>query len=274
MTAQEVLSKYWNYDSFKQPQEEIISSVLNENDTLAILPTGGGKSLCYQIPAILLDGLTLVISPLIALMKDQVQNLQSKGISTSYITNELDKNEIGKILDDCQSHKIKLLYVSPERLQSKIFIERLSTIDIALIAVDEAHCVSEWGHDFRPAYHRISRIRHLFPKIKILALTATATEKIQNEIVEKLELKEPSIFKSSLKRENLSYNVFLSSDKKSDLIYFLKKYPGSSIVFVRNRKLTYEISNFLIDNGFDADFFSCKINERRKGKETTRLDTK
>lgn len=267
MTPKEVLSKYWNYNSFKNPQEDIISSVLNENDTLAILPTGGGKSLCYQIPAIILDGLTLVISPLIALMKDQVQNLQSKGISTSYITNELDQNVIGKILDDCQSHKIKLLYVSPERLQSKLFIERLSMVDIALIAVDEAHCVSEWGHDFRPAYHRISRIRHLFPKVKILALTATATEKIQNEIVEKLDLKEPSIFKSSLKRENLSYNVFLSSDKKSDLIYFFKKYPGSSIVFVRNRKLTYEISNFLIDNGFDADYFHAKLTKEEKEKK-------
>ena len=255
MTPKEILFKYWNYPSFKTPQEEIISSVLEGKDTLAILPTGGGKSICYQVPAIIFDGLTLVISPLIALMKDQVQNLQSKGISTAYITNEIDQNTIGKILDDCQNNKIKLLYVSPERLQSRIFVERLKQINISLLAVDEAHCVSEWGHDFRPAYHRISRLKTILPKVPILALTATATEKIQQEIVEKLELDNPEVFKSSLKRENLSYNVFLSNDKKNDLIYYLKKHPGSSIIFVRNRKLTYEIASFLSQNGFDSDFF-------------------
>ncbi len=264
MTPKEILFNYWNFPEFKTPQEDIIQSVLNKKDTLAILPTGGGKSLCFQIPAIIFDGLTLVISPLIALMKDQVQNLQSKEISTTYITNEIDQNTIGKILDDCQNNKIKLLYVSPERLQSRLFIERLSQINISLIAIDEAHCVSEWGHDFRPAYHKISKLRTIFPEVPLLALTATATNKIQQEIVEKLEFKEPQTFKSSLKRENLSYNVYLSSDKKGDLIYYLKKYPGSSIIFVRNRKLTYEISNFLIENGFDADFFHAKLTKDEK----------
>ncbi|MFV0163677.1 RecQ family ATP-dependent DNA helicase [Empedobacter falsenii] len=264
MTAKEILFKYWNYPSFKTPQEEIISNVLEDKDTLAILPTGGGKSLCYQVPAIMFDGLTLVISPLIALMKDQVQNLTSKGISTAYITNEIDQNTIGKILDDCQNNRIKLLYVSPERLQSRIFIERLKQINISLLAVDEAHCVSEWGHDFRPAYHRIARLKTILPKVPILALTATATEKIQLEIIEKLELNQPQIFKSSLKRENLSYNVFLSTDKKKDLIYYLKKYSGSSIIFVRNRKLTYEIANFLSQNGFDADYFHAKLTKDEK----------
>ena len=264
MTPKEILLQYWNYDSFKHPQEEIIKSILNGTDTLAVLPTGGGKSICYQVPAILFEGLTLVISPLIALMKDQVQNLQSKGISTAYITNEIDQNTIGKILDDCQNNQIKLLYVSPERLQSRIFIERLTNINISLIAVDEAHCVSEWGHDFRPAYHKISKLRKVFPSIPFLALTATATDKIKEEIVEKLEFKNPEIFKTSLKRENLSYNVYLSSDKKGDLLYYLKKYPGSSIIFVRNRKLTYEIASFLIQNGFDADFFHAKLTKEEK----------
>jgi ATP-dependent DNA helicase RecQ len=264
LTPKEILLQYWNYDSFKHPQEEIIKSILNGTDTLAVLPTGGGKSICYQVPAILFEGLTLVISPLIALMKDQVQNLQSKGISTAYITNEIDQNTIGKILDDCQNNQIKLLYVSPERLQSRIFIERLTNINISLIAVDEAHCVSEWGHDFRPAYHKISKLRKVFPSIPFLALTATATDKIKEEIVEKLEFKNPEIFKTSLKRENLSYNVYLSSDKKGDLLYYLKKYPGSSIIFVRNRKLTYEIASFLIQNGFDADFFHAKLTKEEK----------
>lgn len=264
MTPKDILFNYWNFSEFKTPQEEIIQSVLNKKDTLAILPTGGGKSICYQIPALILGGLTLVISPLIALMKDQVQNLQSKGIPTAYITNEQDQNLIGKILDDCQNNKIKLLYVSPERLLSRIFLERLKQINISLLAVDEAHCVSEWGHDFRPAYHKISKLRDIFPEIPILALTATATDLIKNEIVEKLQLNSPDIYKSSLKRDNLSYNVYLAADKKKELTYYLKKYPGSSIIFVRNRKLTYEISNFLIENGFDADFFHARLTKDEK----------
>lgn len=264
MTPKEILLHYWNYDSFKSPQEEIIASILEKKDTLAILPTGGGKSLCYQIPAIILDGLTLVISPLIALMKDQVQNLLSKGIPTAYITNELDQHTIGKILDDCQNRKIKLLYVSPERLQSRLFIERIKQISLSLVAIDEAHCISEWGHDFRPAYHKITNLRTLFPDVTVLALTATATDKIKDEIIEKLNLKEPAIYKSSLKRENLSYHVYLSSDKKNDLVHYLKKYPGPSIIFVRNRKLTYEIANFLASAGFDADFFHAKLTKDEK----------
>ena len=264
MTPKEILYNYWNYPTFKAPQEEIIHSVLNQQDTLAILPTGGGKSICYQIPAILFDGLTLVISPLIALMKDQVQNLQSKGIPTAYITNEFDQNTIGKILDGCQNNQIKLLYVSPERLQSRVFIERLKNINISLFAVDEAHCVSEWGHDFRPAYHKIARLRAVFPQVPLLALTATATDKIKDEIIEKLQLKDVVLFRTSLKRANLSYNVYLSTDKKGDLLYYLRKYPGPSIVFVRNRKLTYEIANFLNQNGFDADFFHAKLTKEEK----------
>lgn len=264
MTPKEILSQYWNYNSFKTPQEEIISSVLEKKDTLAILPTGGGKSLCYQIPAIIFEGLTLVISPLIALMKDQVKNLQSKGIPTAYITGELDQHTIGKILDDCQNQKIKLLYVSPERLLSRLFIERITQLNIALIAIDEAHCISEWGHDFRPAYHKIKNLRDIFPAVPILALTATATDKIKDEIIGKLNLDNPVVYKSALKRENLGYNVYLSSDKKNDLIYYLKKYPGPSVIFVRNRKLTYEIANFLASAGFDADFFHAKLTKEEK----------
>lgn len=272
----EILNKYWGYSTFNHPQKEIIESILSHQNTLAILPTGGGKSICYQLPSLLLDGLTLVISPLIALMQDQVQSLKNKGISAESITSQLDWEEIESVLVRCKLNEIKLLYVAPERLQNKQFIQTLSTLKVSLIAVDEAHCITQWGHDFRPAYKKIVQIKSFFPQAVTLALTATATPKVQAEIIDSLQLKNTQIFKNSLKRNNLTYQIKESFSKLDDLVYELRKTPGPGIIFVRTRKQTFEISNFLTEQGFDADYFHAKLSaEEKKSKQLnwTKSDT-
>ena len=206
--ALEILQKYWKHDSFRTVQEEIINAVLEGKDTLALLPTGGGKSICFQVPAMMNDGLCLVISPLIALMRDQVQNLQNKGIKAIALTGGINENEIIDLLDNCQYGNYKFLYLSPERLQNDWILERIKNLPINLIAIDEAHCVSQWGHDFRPAYLKINMLKDFFPKIPFLALTATATERVQKDIIEQLNLDNPAFFKKSFSRENLAYMVF------------------------------------------------------------------
>lgn len=264
MTAKEILNKYWGFEEFRSPQEEIITSVLNRTDTVAVLPTGGGKSLCYQIPALLFPGVTLVISPLIALMKDQVNQLKSNGIPAELISSEFNQHEITQILDETKKGNVKILYVSPERLQSTIFIEHLRSILLSLIAIDEAHCISEWGHDFRPAYHKIARIKQVFPSVPILALTATATQLIKQEIIQKLQLFEPQVFQSTLKRENLSYHVVPSQDKLGDLLRYFKVRKESAIIFARNRKQTQEIAEFLLRHQIDANYFHAKLSKEEK----------
>jgi len=265
---QETLRQYWGYADFKHPQKEIIESVLEGKDTLAILPTGGGKSLCYQVPAVMSEGITLVISPLIALMQDQVNSLNQIGIGAASITSQNNADEIAVIIAKCQLENIKLLYIAPERLQKKGFIQILKTLKISLVAVDEAHCIAQWGHDFRPAYLKIHKIRELFPATQILALTATATPKVRKEIISALELKQPAVFKHSLKRENLCYKVIHSQNEKDDLIYELTKNPGSAIIFTRTRKQTFEIFQFLSEKGFDADYFHAKLPpEEKKSKQ-------
>jgi ATP-dependent DNA helicase, RecQ family len=264
LTAKEVLNKYWGHQQFRSPQEEIITSVLNKTDTLAVLPTGGGKSLCYQIPAVLFPGVTLVISPLIALMKDQVHQLKQMGIAAEVISSEYNLSEIVQILDRTKRGEIKLLYVSPERLLSSIFIEHLRSVLLSLIAIDEAHCISEWGHDFRPAYHKIARIKQVFPSVHILALTATATDLIKKEIIQKLQLFEPQVYQSTLKRSNLSYHVVNSQDKLGDLLRYYKVRKESSIIFVRNRRQTQEIAQFLINYQIDALYFHAKLTKEEK----------
>lgn len=267
-TPQQILKKYWGYSDFRQPQKEIIDSVLSKNDTFAILPTGGGKSLCYQIPAIAFEGMTLVISPLIALMQDQIQALIKVGISAASITSQLDLEEINEVLNQCRLGKIKLLYIAPERLQSQLFINSLNELNIDLIAIDEAHCISQWGHDFRPAYLKISDIREVIPKAPILALTATAIPKVQEEIISSLKLKNVSVFKTTLKRNNLIHKVKITQNELDDLYYELKRNPGSSIVFVRTRRQTYEIAHFLTEKGLNADFFHARLpDEEKKAKQ-------
>lgn len=264
MTAKELLKNYWGYEEFRTPQEEIINSVLSKTDTLAVLPTGAGKSLCYQIPSIIFPGVTLVISPLIALMKDQVNQLKEIGIAAELISSEYNLNEIVQILDRTKRGDIKILYVSPERLQSSIFIEHLRSVLLSLIAIDEAHCISEWGHDFRPAYHKIARIKQVFPSVPILALTATATNLIKKEIIHKLQLFEPNVFQSTLKRENLSYHVVESKDKYGDLLRYFKTRKESAIIFVRNRRQSQEIAQFLLNNGIDAEYYHAKLTKEEK----------
>ncbi|QTV05318.1 RecQ family ATP-dependent DNA helicase [Faecalibacter bovis] len=269
MTAKEVLNRYWGHSEFREPQEEIITSVLNKTDNLAVLPTGGGKSLCYQIPALLLPGVTLVISPLIALMKDQVNQLKYTGIPAELISSEYTQTQIIEILDQTKRGEIKLLYVSPERLLSSIFIEHLRSVLLSLIAIDEAHCISEWGHDFRPAYHKIARIKQVFPSVPILALTATATDLIKKEIIQKLQLFEPHVFQSTLKPENLSYHVVNSQDKYGDLLRYFKTRKESAIIFVRNRRQTQEIAQFLLNNNIDAAYFHAKLTKEEKEQRQT-----
>src|SRR5436190_2686115 len=208
LKAPEILKKYWNFENFRPLQEEIINSILANQDTFPLLPTGGGKSICFQIPALMKDGLCLVISPLVALMKDQVQNLEKRGIKAIALTGNLSFDETMKLFDYCLSGNYKFLYLSPERLQSDWVLERLKNLPLNLIAIDEAHCVSQWGHDFRPAYLKIGFLKNHFPKIPFLALTASATKRVQEDVITQLKLENTVLFQKSFARENIAYMVF------------------------------------------------------------------
>lgn len=266
--AKQLLKKYWKHDSFRKPQEEIINSVLNGNDTLALLPTGGGKSICYQVPGMLLNGITLVVSPLIALIKDQVENLQKRDIKAVALLGGISQEEVSNLLDNCLYGNYKFLYLSPERLQQDWIIERIKQLPINLIAIDEAHCVSQWGHDFRPAYLKIKDLKIHFPKIPFLALTASATQLVQKDIISLLDLKETVTFKKSFYRENIGYHIIETEDKRSKIKSVLTKNPQSSIIYVRNRKACVELSRQLNAMGFSATFFHGGLSI--KEKETNR----
>lgn len=254
MTPREILKHYWNYDSFRPLQEEIISSVLQGTDTLALLPTGGGKSLCYQIPAMAKEGVCLVISPLIALMKDQVHLLQRLGIKASYLVSGMNRYQIELVLNNCIYNDTKLLYVSPERLKSRTFLDHLKQMNLSLIAVDEAHCISQWGFDFRPPYMEIGKIRAFHPHTPVLALTATATAVVLKDIQQSLQFKTGSrLFRKSFYRENLNYMVLFEPDKYRRLLKIIQKVGGSGIVYVRNRKMTVDIALFLNNSGITAE---------------------
>ncbi|WP_324069803.1 MAG: ATP-dependent DNA helicase RecQ [Flavobacterium sp.] len=264
--ALQILQKYWKHDSFREPQEEIIQSVLSGNDTFALLPTGGGKSVCFQIPAMMLNGICLVISPLIALMKDQVQNLQSKNIKAIALTGGVSQDEVIDILDNCQFGNYKFLYLSPERLQHDWIVERLKQIPINLIAIDEAHCVSQWGHDFRPAYLKISTLKEHFPSTPFLALTATANKRVQEDICSHLALVNPKVFTKSFTRENLAYHVIKTEDKLFKVQQILTKNPQSSIIYVRNRKSCIETSQQLSQLGFTCTYYHGGLPSKEKEK--------
>jgi len=261
-----LLQKYWKHETFRTPQEEIIQSVLDGNDTFALLPTGGGKSVCFQIPALLLNGICLVVSPLIALMKDQVQNLQSRNIKAIALTGGVSQDEVIDILDNCQFGNYKFLYLSPERLQHDWIVERLKQLPINIIAIDEAHCVSQWGHDFRPAYLKISELKTAFPKTPFLALTATATKRVQEDICKNLALENPQFFTKSFTRENLAYHVIKTEDKLFKIQQILTKNPQSSIIYVRNRKSCIETSQQLNQLGFSSTFYHGGLPAKEKEK--------
>ena len=264
--ALQILQKYWKHESFREPQEEIIQSVLNGNDTFALLPTGGGKSVCFQIPALILNGICIVISPLIALMKDQVQNLQSKNIKAIALTGGISQDDVIDILDNCQFGNYKFLYLSPERLQHDWIVERLKQLPVNLIAIDEAHCVSQWGHDFRPAYLKISALKTHFPSTPFLALTATANKRVQEDICSNLALESPQIFTKSFTRENLAYHVIKTEDKLFKIQQILTKNPQPSIIYVRNRKSCIETSQQLNQLGFTCTFYHGGLPAKEKEK--------
>lgn len=262
--ALEILEKYWKHNAFRHPQEEIIASVLDGKDTFALMPTGGGKSICFQVPAMLQDGICLVISPLIALMKDQVQNLQHKGIKAIALTGGIRQDEIIDLLDNCQFGNYKFLYLSPERLQNDWILERIKNLPINLIAIDEAHCVSQWGHDFRPAYLKIVQLKEFLPKVPFLALTASATERVKEDIIVQLQLDHPNIFSKSFYRDNIAYMVFETEDKLHLLQQILTKNPEPSIIYVTNRKSCLETVHQLESHGFTATYYHGGLNPKEK----------
>lgn len=262
----EILKQYWNHDAFRTPQEDIIASVLAGKDTFGLMPTGGGKSITFQVPAMMLEGICLVISPLVALMKDQVQNLQNKGIKAIALTGGISSDEMIDLLDNCQYGNYKFLYLSPERLQNDWILERIKNLPISLIAIDEAHCVSQWGHDFRPAYLKISKLKEYFPKVAFLALTASATKRVQEDVILQLQLEEPAIFTKSFARENLAYMVFNVEDKLHLMEQILKKNPQPSILYVNNRKACSETVKQLEALGFSATFYHGGLSSKEKEK--------
>ena len=259
MTIEQILKKYWGHDEFRPQQAEIIQSVINGHDTLALLPTGGGKSICFQIPALYLGGLCIVVSPLIALMKDQIENLRKRKIKASGIFSGMTKTEIDITLDNCIYGDVQFLYISPERLQTELFKVRFEKMSPSLIAVDEAHCISQWGYDFRPPYLQIAELKTIHPNLTTIALTASATNEVQKDIIEKLELKRPSIFKKTFARDNLSYSVFKTENKFKKLSEILNKVKGSSIVYTQTRKQTTELSYQLNKNGISADHYHAGL---------------
>ena len=259
-----ILERYWKFTSFKPNQEAIINAVLDGEDTFALLPTGGGKSLCFQIPALAKAGICIVISPLIALMKDQVQQLNNKGIKAMALTSGISYSELDTLLDNCIYGNYKFLYLSPERLQQELVQDRIRLMNVNLIAVDEAHCISQWGSDFRPAYKNITLLRQLQPSVNVIALTASAKPEVIEDITKELDFIQPKIFKQSFFRPNLAYMVYHENDKYYRIESILKKYKTSSIIYVRNRKLTLELSSFLASKNITATHYHGGLSNDEK----------
>ena len=266
----DILARYWGYQAFRPLQEEIIRSVYEGNDTLGLMPTGGGKSITFQVPALAKEGICIVITPLIALMKDQVENLKRVGIKATYIYSGLSRQEIITQLENCIFGDYKFLYVSPERLGTEIFLAKIKAMNVNLLVVDESHCISQWGYDFRPSYLRIAEIREALPQVPVLALTATATPEVVRNIQEKLRFKRPRVFQKSFARENLAYIVRQTEDKYKMLTHILKRIPGTAIVYVRSRKRTKEIATFLQEANIEADFFHAGLKNEEKNERQER----
>lgn len=262
----DILKQYWGYDDFRPLQMDIIESICAGKDTLALMPTGGGKSITFQVPALAMEGICIVVTPLIALMKDQVENLRSRDIKAAAIYSGMTREEIIITLDNCVYGGFKFLYVSPERLSTELFISRLQYLKVCLLAVDESHCISQWGYDFRPSYLNISDIRQHLPETPVLALTATATPSVVKDIQELLKFPTPNVFQMSFERSNLAYVVRHTEDKEKMLLQILNKTPGTAVVYVRNRKSTKEVSDLLRRNGIAADFFHAGLTNDQKDK--------
>lgn len=259
-----ILKQYWGYDNFRGIQEDIIRSIGEGRDTLGLMPTGGGKSITFQVPALAQEGLCLVITPLIALMKDQVRNLRERGIKATAIYSGMTREEIVIALENCIFGNYKFLYVSPERLDTEIFQIKLRSMHVSLITVDESHCISQWGYDFRPAYLKIADIRQLLPGVPVIALTATATPEVVSDIQQRLQFRQENVFRMSFERKNLAYVVRHTEDKESELLHILQHVDGAGIVYTRNRKKTKEISQFLNRNYITATFYHAGLNDETK----------
>jgi len=263
----QTLKQFWGFDEFRSSQKNIILSIVNGKDTLALLPTGGGKSLCYQLPAIVLQGTCLAISPLLALMRDQIDALQAIGIEAELLSSDLDEFEEESVYNRCKEGLIKILYISPERLQNQLFLRSIQEIEVSFIAVDEAHCISEWGSDFRPSYQNIKKFRQEFKNVPCLALTATATNQVVDEIVSKLGLHNPQVYKQSFKRDNLNIIVENTSNKYNRILEFIRQNPSSGIIYTRTRKEAEELTYFLKNSKFqNADFFHAGLSSTEKEK--------
>lgn len=266
-SPQQILKKYWNFDSFRSMQLEIIDSVLEGKDTLALLPTGGGKSICFQVPALCREGICIVVSPLIALMKDQVYNLNKRGIPAVAIYSGMHYKEIDRTFDNCVYGKIKFLYLSPERLMTDLAQERIKKMNVNLIAIDEAHCISQWGYDFRPPYLEIAKIKEIHPKVPFLALTATATPAVVEDIQERLEFSKKNVFQKSFLRDNLAYVVLQEEGKREKMVDILRKVKGSSVIYVRNRRQTKEIAQFLQKYDIRADYYHAGLDNNIRSQK-------
>lgn len=260
----DILKKYWGFDFFREKQEEIIESVIHGKDTLALLPTGGGKSLCFQVPGMQMEGVCLVISPLIALMQDQVDNLKKKGINAVAINSNLSKRQIDIALDNAIYGDTKFIYTSPERLKSHLFLARLEKMNINLIAVDEAHCISQWGYDFRPSYLNIVELKKIKPKVPFLALTATATPAVVIDIQEKLKFKTSNVFQKSFERDNVSYITLETNNKLNRIVEFSKKLKGSGIIYCATRRATKDLCKLLLENGISANYYHGGLDQKQR----------
>ena len=261
---QEILKQYWGYDSFRDLQEEIITSIGEGKDTLGLMPTGGGKSITFQVPALAQEGICIVITPLIALMKDQVQNLRKREIKALAIYSGMTRQEILTALENCIFGNYKFLYISPERLDTEIFRTKLRSMKVSMITVDESHCISQWGYDFRPAYLKIAEIRELLPEVPVLALTATSTPEVVTDIQARLKFREGNVFRMSFERKNLAYIVRKTDNKTKELLYILQRISGSAIIYVRNRRRTKEITELLMNEGITADFYHAGLDNAVK----------
>lgn len=268
-TPSDILKQYWGYTQFRSPQEKIIEAVVNKQDVLAILPTGGGKSICFQIPTLMQDGICLVITPLIALMQDQVKQLKQRGIPAVAVHAGMHHREIDITLDNCVYGQQKFLYLSPERLQTDLFKERVKKMKVSLVAIDEAHCISQWGYDFRPPYLQIADLREVHPNVPFIALTASATENVKADIIEKLKFKNGILFQKSFARDNLSLVIRKSELKEKKLLEILRKVPGAAIVYVRSRKATVVLATFLKKNSISSTFYHAGLTHAER---TTRQE--
>ncbi len=265
-----ILKQYWGYDCFRELQGDIISSVGAGKDTLGLMPTGGGKSITFQVPALAKDGICIVVTPLIALMKDQVENLRKRKIKSAAIFAGMTKEEIMTTLDNCQYGDYKFLYVSPERLGTTLFINRIQYLNVSILAIDESHCISQWGYDFRPSYLKIAEIREHLPNVPILALTATATPEVVKDIQEKLHFPQENVFQKSFERKNVAYVVRYTEDKPQQLLKILDSVKGTSIVYVRDRKKTKEIADFLNEKGITSEHFHAGLTHASKDERQAR----